>query len=138
MLKDIKKNLETTDYELLKENINSKKISDTDMFYLQYDILSRLKSGEKFADILQDIKKDKYSWSTKDNYDLNNKRELYNQQLKTPSKMNDGVAKCPKCSKKKTVIVEFQGRSCDEGFTYELHCYNDDCSLVKTRNFEME
>jgi DNA-directed RNA polymerase subunit M/transcription elongation factor TFIIS len=114
------------------------KMSEDDIFYMYYDNLGRVKNGEDIDDILDDNKNGFKNFEIKDFSDYNNERDLKDQQIENPPKMRDGVAPCPKCGKKKTVIVEFQGRSCDEGFTYELHCYNKKCKLEKTRDFMME
>jgi DNA-directed RNA polymerase subunit M/transcription elongation factor TFIIS len=119
--------------EKLQVAIKNIKCSNEDIFYYWYDAIQVLKSGEPFNAVIENIGYlEELSCR-----DLINERKLKDQLLENPLKMRDGVAKCPRCKEKKTVIIEFQDRSCDEGFTYELHCYNDKCKL-KTRNFEME
>jgi DNA-directed RNA polymerase subunit M/transcription elongation factor TFIIS len=118
----------------LKYAIQNKRRSNDELFYIWYDSIQYLKTGVSFKKIIDNI--DSLENVYCESY--LNERDLKDQLIENPPKMKDGVSKCPKCGEKKTIITETQGRSCDEGFTYELHCYNDKCSLTKTKNFSME
>lgn len=137
--KYLKDYLDEEDIEKIKNLVESKKLYSKDSIDLYYNCIERIYAGISFKTIYKDIKKDRIDFlSTDSRYQQYiNERELKDQQLENPPVMKDGIAPCPKCKEKKTVIIEFQGRSCDEGFTYELHCYNKKCNLTKTRNFEM-
>ncbi len=53
-------------------------------------------------------------------------------QLKTihADLVDQGEMECPRCHSKKTLVVEMQTRSADEGFTYYIHCFNPKCNKV--------
>jgi DNA-directed RNA polymerase subunit M/transcription elongation factor TFIIS len=120
--------------EKLKTTIQNKRCSNEELFYFWYDSIQYLKTGISFKKVIDNI--DNLENIYCESYLI--ERDLKDQLIENPPKMKDGIAKCPKCGEKKTIITETQGRSCDEGFTYELHCYNDKCSLTKTKNFSME
>jgi DNA-directed RNA polymerase subunit M/transcription elongation factor TFIIS len=137
----LKQNFDKTIKKLGYDNIEleaQEKMSEDDIFYMYYDNLARVKDDEDIDDIINDNKNGLKNFETKTFEEYNIQRDLKDHQIENPPKMRDGIVKCPKCNKKKTIVVEFQGRSCDEGFTYELHCYNKKCKLEKTRDFMME
>ena len=50
--------------------------------------------------------------------------------LEKPPEIREGEIECPKCHQKKTLVVEMQTRSADEGYTYYIHCYNSKCRAI--------
>ncbi len=101
-----------------------------------YETVGQLSTGIKYETILDDLMSDKTMFDSTIYKDLKFQRELKDKSIEHPPELKEGEIDCSKCKQKKTIIVEFQSRSCDEGFTYEIHCYNKDCKFIKrTTNF---
>jgi len=103
---------------------------------LLYDILGQLHEGQTIDKVIQNIKQKKFNWKNSFYKELNQERERIDKRLEQPPEVREGEIECPKCKTKKTVLVEMQIRRADEGFTYEIHCFNPKCKFVKrTDNF---
>jgi len=105
-----------------------------DPIELKYEIISQLRNGIAEQQIIEDLKNKKIGFESSQFSDFHSQKKLKNSQIENPVEMKEGEIECPKCKKKKTIVLELQTRSCDEGFTYELHCFNQDCKYIK-RNF---
>ena len=101
-----------------------------------YDILGEIKKGQKIANVMSNIKEKRFGWDSTFFNPYHDKHLRFCERIETPPEIREGEIQCPKCKTKKTVLVEMQLRSADEGFTYEIHCFNPKCKYVKrTDNF---
>ena len=97
---------------------------------LVYEIIGMLESGISFNDIKKDLKTGKFGFETCF-FRKNQKADIQeNALLENPPEIREGEVECPVCKQKKTVVVEMQTRSADEGFTYKTHCFNPKCRAV--------
>lgn len=95
-----------------------------------YDAIGRIQE-EPFETVYRDLKKNNLGYNSSNYNTFKEKREAEDQILENPPEIKENTVECPKCKTKKTIIQEIQTRSCDEGFTYKLHCYNPKCKFVK-------
>lgn len=103
---------------------------------LLYEVIGLLHGGYSVKQIVQDITKKRFSWKSNYYSHYHKKRDLDDAQLENPPEIREGEIECPRCKTKKTILVEMQIRRADEGFTYEIHCFNPTCKFVKrTDNF---
>lgn len=121
----------------IKQELKESKISCfQDMINIYYDLYGLLDNYTDFEKeiLLKDLEniiKNKY-YNTeiyKNNIFL---QEQEDNLLENPPEVREGEVECQKCKQKKTVIIEMQTRSCDEGFTYQICCFNPKCRYVKT------
>ena len=106
-------------------------ISDHDHIEdIVYEIVGLLENDSNYNDIIQDIKDSKFGWDSKYYSALRENREQKDHLLDNPPEIREGETECPKCGKKKTLIVEMQTRSADEGYTYYIHCFNPNCRSI--------
>lgn len=97
---------------------------------LLYEIIGLSDSGMSFAKIKKDFKEEKFGWEGLAFEQQQWTREAKDKQLTNPPEVREGEMECPKCKKKKTIVIEVQTRSADEGFTYYIHCFNPDCKKI--------
>ena len=97
---------------------------------LLYDLIGRL-SVEDFDNVYDDLKKGDLDFKSTNYKKFQENQNNKDYLIEHPPEIKEGQTECPKCKTKKTIIQEIQTRSCDEGFTYKLHCYNQSCKYVK-------
>lgn len=97
---------------------------------LVYEAIGLLNEGQSFSQVKADFTAGKFEWESGNYKQLYEKRELHDAILAKPPEIREGEIECPKCHKKKTLIVEMQTRSADEGYTYYIHCFNPTCKAV--------
>ena len=132
-MNDIYKNILKKDSKLKSKQINDLvlKISEySESDELFYEILGLLNEGFSFNNIIKNINKNNFSWNNSFYKKFAEKRDYKDNMLSKPPEIKDGETECPKCLAKKTLIVEMQTRSADEGFTYFLHCLNPNCKKI--------
>jgi DNA-directed RNA polymerase subunit M/transcription elongation factor TFIIS len=95
-----------------------------------YQAIGLLEQGTPFKDIKEDFLKGKFYWNNKIYSKYRENRAFKDNTLKNPPEVREGELECPKCKQKKTLVVEMQTRSADEGFTYFIHCLNDNCRAI--------
>lgn len=96
-----------------------------------YNILGQLKEGISVKKVIKDLDKDKINWDSKMYKELKEKRKIKDNNIENPPEFKEGEIECPKCKQKKTVVFYGQTRSCDEGYTYEMRCFNSKCKYIK-------
>ena len=97
---------------------------------LVYEIIGMLESGVSFSDIKKDLKNCRFGFDTVFFREYQKADIHENAILENPPEIREGELECPVCKQKKTVVVEMQTRSADEGFTYKTHCFNPKCRAV--------
>ena len=95
-----------------------------------YDTIGRLQT-EDFETVYEDLKNKNLDFKSSNYKKMQELQESLDYIVEHPPEIKEGEIECPKCKTKKTIIQEIQTRSCDEGFTYKLHCYNPTCNYVK-------
>ena len=95
-----------------------------------YNLAGRLQT-EPFETVYEDLKKGKTDFDSSYYSSFQEIRDSLDHSIENPPEIKEGTVECPKCKTKKTIIQEIQTRSCDEGFTYKLHCYNPGCKYIK-------
>lgn len=118
--------------------INSilKKVSEYDQeIEMLYDILGKLHSKIQFDKIMNDLVKENFGINKWESSSYDKYRENRAKKDKLASykiDVREGEIECSKCKQKKTIVVEMQNRSCDEGYSYQIHCLNEKCGMIKT------
>jgi len=97
---------------------------------LLYEIIGLLNDNANYASIVKDIKNDKFGWESSKYKNFVEERRLEDNILENPPEIKEGENECPKCHQRKTLVVEMQTRSADEGYTYYIHCFNPKCRAV--------
>jgi DNA-directed RNA polymerase subunit M/transcription elongation factor TFIIS len=126
----------TTATDKQKEQIQSLLDIYDEKDEILYEIIGLIHEKYSIKDIIQDLTKKRFSWKSHYYKTFHKNREVQDAQLENPPEIREGEIECPKCKTKKTILVEMQIRRADEGFTYEIHCFNPTCKFVKrTDNF---
>jgi len=107
-------------------------INYEDVEDLLYEIIGLLDANESFDNILKNISENNFAWNNTFYNKFYEKRLYKDNMLAKPPEIREGEIECPKCHLKKTLVVEMQTRSADEGFTYAIHCFNPKCK-AKTK-----
>jgi len=97
---------------------------------LLYEVIGLLNNGNSFTKVKNDITKEKFEWEGSAYDDLAAERRHNDSILEKPPEIREGENECPKCHQKKTLVVEMQTRSADEGYTYYIHCFNPKCRAI--------
>ncbi len=97
---------------------------------LAYEIIGTLNAGTSYAAVKADLRKERFGWDACSYVDFRKKREFRDTILAKPPEIREGEIECPKCHHKKTLVVEMQTRSADEGYTYYIHCFNPKCKAI--------
>jgi DNA-directed RNA polymerase subunit M/transcription elongation factor TFIIS len=97
---------------------------------LLYEVLGQFESGLSADQIVSDLKNGRLKWDSSAYKEQQNNRQIRDNMLANPPEVREGEIACPKCKQKKTLVVEMQTRSADEGFTYWIHCLNPDCKAI--------
>lgn len=97
---------------------------------LLYEVCGQLNSGTKYSVVKENILKEKFLWKSNSFAELKRNRKLRDKMIEEPPEVREGEMACPKCGLKKTLVVEMQTRSADEGFTYYIHCFNPKCKAI--------
>jgi len=97
---------------------------------LLYQAIGMLNSDMTFETIKSDFETEKFFWKATPYKKYRNARTMKDNALKNPPEVREGELECPKCKQKKTLVVEMQTRSADEGFTYFIHCLNENCRAI--------
>lgn len=126
--------------EILVEttNIKSKNASELAIIILKYDepanlvyeAIGMINNGVPFQKVKEDYTARQFFWKSTPFKKLVANREAKDTMLETPPEIREGEMECPKCHQKKTLVVEMQTRSADEGFTYYIHCLNPKCKAI--------
>jgi DNA-directed RNA polymerase subunit M/transcription elongation factor TFIIS len=95
-----------------------------------YQAIGLLEDGINYKTIINDFSKGKFFWDNQKYAKFRENRAFKDNALKNPPEVREGELECPKCKQKKTLVVEMQTRSADEGFTYFIHCLNDNCRAI--------
>jgi DNA-directed RNA polymerase subunit M/transcription elongation factor TFIIS len=124
----------------IKDETQIKNVSDKIKKYnnpdeILYEVLGQLSENVPISTIMYDLENtNKLNWNSKLYTNFKNARNAIDKAIENPIEIKEGDIQCPKCKLKKTVIVELQTRSADEGSTYEIHCLNQECKYVKRTN----
>jgi DNA-directed RNA polymerase subunit M/transcription elongation factor TFIIS len=124
-------------FKLNPTQINNiiKKISEyAEEKELLYDILGKLHAKISYKEIIQDLENENFGvkkWNSSVFSKYRNNRDKKDKLQDSKIEIREGDIECPKCHQKKTVIVEMQTRSCDEGYTSQLFCFNEECKYTK-------
>lgn len=97
---------------------------------LVYEIIGLLEQDVSLKDIIKDLNSCTFGF---EGIFFQSFRKTENEQdylLQNPPEIREGEVECPVCKQKRTVVVEMQTRSADEGFTYKTHCFNPKCKAV--------
>jgi DNA-directed RNA polymerase subunit M/transcription elongation factor TFIIS len=97
---------------------------------LIYEIIGLLNNDMKIDDIITELKNEHFGWDNKIFNNYKKIRQFRDTMLSKPPEVREGDIQCPKCHLYKTVVVEMQTRSADEGFTYSIHCLNPKCMKI--------
>ncbi len=97
---------------------------------LAYEAIGLLSEGIKYSKIKEDFIAGRFGWAGVMYNEQRNTRALRDNILAKPPEVREGEIECPKCHQKKTLVVEMQTRSADEGFTYSIHCFNPKCKAI--------
>jgi len=98
---------------------------------LLYEVIGLLNAkNSNYNKIKQDLIDYKIGWKSCIFEEFHSKRLSEDQMLTKPPEIREGEIECPKCHQKKTLIVEMQTRSADEGYTYYIHCFNPKCMKI--------
>ncbi len=104
-----------------------------------YDILGKLYSKISYDQIIKDLKEENFGINKWNSTSYEKQRETRLKRDKLASykvEVKEGEIKCSKCHQHKTVVVELQTRSGDEGYTYQIYCLNEKCGHTqRTDNF---
>jgi len=95
-----------------------------------YNTIGVLEAGIPFNKVLAEVDSENIYWNSCVFDEYKRQREIKDGILAKPPEIREGEIECPKCHMKKTLVVEMQTRSADEGFTYSIHCYNSKCKAV--------
>jgi len=96
---------------------------------LLYQVIGLL-TDSTFTKVKNDLINYKIGWKSNVFNNFHEKRVSEDQMLTKPPEIKEGEIECPKCHQKKTLIVEMQTRSADEGYTYYIHCFNPKCMKI--------
>jgi DNA-directed RNA polymerase subunit M/transcription elongation factor TFIIS len=126
--------------EILSEStiLNKKEVSELTRIIkkfdspneLLYEAIGMLNSGLTFDNVKEDFSNNNFGWKSIAFKKMRDSRALRDKIIATPPEVREGEMPCPKCQQKKTLVVEMQTRSADEGFTYFIHCFNPKCKAV--------
>lgn len=95
-----------------------------------YEVIGLLQEGISYKNIIEDYSAGNTGWSGSCYKEYKRQRDIADALLLKPLEIKDGEIECPKCKKTKTLVVEMQTRSADEGFTYYIHCFNPRCKVI--------
>lgn len=125
-IKNFLTNFTESEYNKLKEIINE--YDDPEGLY--YEAIGLSEQGINAQVIINDFEKGNFGFKTSFWAEYENKRKLNDERLSNPPEIREGENECPKCHQKKTLVVEMQTRSADEGYTYYIHCFNSKCMAI--------
>ena len=97
---------------------------------LVYEVYGFLKKGVPIEKIKADLDNGRFLWRSAAFTEFREQQLAEDQILERPPEIKEGEMQCPKCKHKKTMVVEMQTRSADEGCTYFIHCFNPECRKV--------
>lgn len=97
---------------------------------LAYEAIGMINNGVPFQKVKEDYSEHQFYWKSTPFKKLVANRIAKDTMLETPPEIREGEMECPKCHQKKTLVVEMQTRSADEGFTYYIHCLNPKCKAI--------
>ena len=95
-----------------------------------YEVVGMINTNINVETIVDDLSHDRLNWYASPFRKIVETRKQKDQMIEKPPEMREGEIECPKCKQKKTIIVEMQTRSADEGYTYFIHCLNEKCKAV--------
>ena len=119
-------NLTTAQAKTLTELI----LSYAESADLVYEILGALNTGISYKKVVEDLKQEHFGWESSTYCKLRKDRANHDSILEKPPEIREGETECPKCHTKKTLVVEMQTRSADEGYTYYIYCFNPFCKAI--------
>jgi DNA-directed RNA polymerase subunit M/transcription elongation factor TFIIS len=101
-----------------------------------YDAIGSLsccgKGAKVKSTVIEELKNGIQGWATLAFAENRESRKKKDQMLERPPEIRDGDQECVKCKQRKVIVVEMQTRSADEGFTYQVVCYNAECKFIQT------
>ncbi len=97
---------------------------------LAYEAVGLLNTGSTYTKLKKDFLEEQFGWKGHHYAEHREARAFRDNLLAKPPEVREGEIECPKCHQKKTLVVEMQTRSADEGFTYSIHCFNPKCKAV--------
>ncbi len=97
---------------------------------LAYEAIGLLNAGTKYTQLKKDFLAERFGWEGFPYRKHREKRSFRDNILANPPEVREGEFECSQCHYKKTMVVEMQTRSADEGFTYYIHCFNPKCKAV--------
>lgn len=114
----IKKNI-----EIIEKNVFEKSQNDEDTYKsIIYEVLEYVTKGLKLQEILEEVKQNRMCWNHPMFNDVKFKQQEQDEFIVTPFQVEEGVLKCPKCSKCRTFSYSKQTRSADEPMTTFATC----------------
>ena len=85
---------------------------------LAYQAVGLLNNGVSYSKLKSDYQQEKFGWDSVLYVKERDARGYKDKILETPPEVREGEMKCPACNQAKTLVVEMQTRSADEGCTY--------------------
>lgn len=97
---------------------------------LVYQAAGLLNEDFPYKKLLAEYKKGQFFWNSAEYQEHRALQKERDSMLANPPEVREGEIECPKCHSKKTLTIETQSRSADEGFTYYIHCLNPKCKAI--------
>nr|QBK87590.1 MAG: transcription factor S-II [Marseillevirus LCMAC201] len=97
---------------------------------LAYEVIGHLNTGITYTQVKKDVLAECFGWKGSSYREYREERAFRDNILAKPPEVREGEFECSKCHLFKTLVVEMQTRSADEGFTYYIHCFNPKCKAV--------
>lgn len=94
---------------------------------LLYQAIGLLNSGVKYTQLKTDFTQGRYGWENSAYKHQQEMRAFRDNMLSKPPEVREGEIECSRCHQRRTVIIEQQTRSADEGCTYWIICANPQC-----------
>ncbi|KKL94147.1 hypothetical protein LCGC14_1867600 [marine sediment metagenome] len=97
---------------------------------LAYTAIGLLNNDISYKQVKEDFLAERFGWEGCPYAKHREARSFRDNILAKPPEVRDSEIECPICHYKKTLVVEMQTRSADEGYTYYIHCFNPQCRAV--------
>lgn len=107
--------------EMFFKNI-SEKVPESDIDSCCYQVAGLLMHDNEMKQVLGEVKEGKIGWNSSCFKEVAETIEEYDQYLKNPFEVAEGVSECKKCGSKKTWSIQKQTRSSDEPMTTFTRC----------------